>query len=363
MSRFAPTASNVLWLCAALFLALILIVIRMTGGRKELSSNVLLVQKPRIESEAEVGRVEVAKSKGTEFRDPRLARANRLMRFKVEQLQAYLEKEGRSPKSLIAAYYLSRDEGLLEELKIHPNSPQACALLAIHAPTPKERLHFSKLMRQLNPDNGYGWFLEAKAALDCDEEQAAQEAFSAGVKTARFDSFPEHLVELRKAIQGVGYDFEEARILAHSSNEWRNDATSFLPEMVKTLYAAEASKLDDDGRLAAATRFLRLPQILNGLGANASLFSETSAVHTEVMILKSLPRDVEYGTSGMSVADRLAQIKNWMSQESILRKSELSGPILGSAEPALVNEYYSRLDLFGEKAALDWLLETHGTKK
>ena len=298
-----------------------------------------------------------------------------LPRLSAEQLEPYLQKYHRSAESLWGAFAATGDRAFLREaLEKNPNDPrlnltayfQGDAWVAEHSaeghdrnqPASAERRQLLDAFAKAAPDNALPNYL---AALDYfksgQSDQAVEQLVAASQKSNFQDYSLDYIQNAEEAYRAAGWSEAQAKAVASAQlplphlAELR-DTGSKLVELA-TLYRQAG---DEASAQAAEQIGLGLGQRLTE-SEQLTIIQELVGIAIERKVLGTMdPNNVLAGT-GETVQSRLDAFKERQKAIKVLAGASDILPTL--SEPDLAS-YFDRLKLFGETAAADWLLKTHG---
>lgn len=279
-------------------------------------------------------------------------------KFEPSEIDRYLAKSGRNADALLAAFYLHESNDLLVEMEDHSSSKLACILLAARHPDAGKRLEFAIKLEALDPENGIGSVLHAAALMKQGNPPAAMEYLQSTSKGwKKIDPYlKQRELDYRGALQELGFSPLDAQLATRSRPELVHDYSEPLVKVVLES-VKQAGKRGDDEAVEFAAVGLRVAKLVSSWGG---LVGELEGHIIERSILKSLPDDTEYGETGMSVSDRLAQMRAEKGQ--ILQLAQQAEPFLKNLPSEKLSQFYERWNEVGEKAAFAWLLEKEGVK-
>jgi hypothetical protein len=99
-----------------------------------------------------------------------------------EQFEKYLVLRQRKPEALIMGILLLDRWDLFDELKTHPECPEACIVIACKSRSNSERLIWAEKLVTLQPGSGLGHFLQAQALLRLNRPADARESLLMGLE-------------------------------------------------------------------------------------------------------------------------------------------------------------------------------------
>lgn len=298
-----------------------------------------------------------------------------LPRVSAEQLEPYLQKHHRSVGSLLGAFAATGDRAFLREaLEKIPNDPhlnliayyqgdaQAAEVAAEghdrNQPATAERRQLLDTLANAAPDNALPNYL---AALDCfkagQTDQAVAQLVAASQKSKFRDYSLEYIQNAEEAYRAAGYSEGDAKAVANSSVPLPH-----LAELKQAGYklvelAALYRQAGDEASAQAAEQIgLGLGQRLTEPG-QLSIMQELAGIAIERKILGAMdPNSVLAGT-GETVQSRLDAFKE---RQKVVRALAGASDILQTLPESDLANYFDRIKIFGETAAAEWLLKTHG---
>lgn len=272
-----------------------------------------------------------------------------------EQVSAWLDWKKRSPDALIAAYFLTGDTSHLDALKDYSgNSPLILATLASQLSDPDDRARFATRLIDSDPTNAYGNLLLFAARSHQGRAEEAMQALSEIESLSRMHTYSvESNLLQREAWSFFGNSTLEARLNADFSAVSSPRAGSWF--VVDAVRRGLQEIADDDERIEAATDFLRVTRLMRDNPERDTIASLLDAQLAERTVLATLPQDVEYGSTGLTIAERTGQLAEEMREAMELEQEAVRK--LFSADPAVVDQYYERVDSLGELRANQWLMD------
>jgi len=131
-----------------------------------------------------------------------------------EQIEHFLDQQGRSAETLLAASHLAGSDYLQEAAEKFPDAPMVRFELAMKAGTPEEQRAALDRFRQTDPNNALGDLLSASLAFkQGDREQAARD-LELALSHSRFESYGKIIgLQMEAAYSSAGYGEVDARAL------------------------------------------------------------------------------------------------------------------------------------------------------
>lgn len=287
-------------------------------------------------------------------------------RLTREQVEPFLQKNGRSVESLLGAFEATGDHALLREaLEKNPDDPRVNFAAFFSAEdyshtepaSPERRLRLEALARSA-PDNALAHYLLAFDDFKAGRTDAAVQQLLAAAQKSKFQDYSLDFIQnAEEAYRAAGRSEAEAKAAATFGL-----ALPHLAELkqtgLRTIELAQLYRQNGDEESARASL-----QIGFGLGERLTQPGQLSLVHEAVgcaiqlRILEAMTPGSSIGSAGplaQSQLDAIAQRR--ASIQEARSKAEAVLPTL--AAPDLVN-FCNRMNLLGEEAAVQWLLRSH----
>jgi RNA polymerase sigma factor (sigma-70 family) len=282
----------------------------------------------------------------------------------TNQAETYLKENGRSAAALLAAFRTSGDPALLTEaMQKYPSDPQVNfeAVFKQDLP-PEERRRWLDSFKRVASENALADYLSAadhfKAGL---ADQAVQDLVSASGKQQFADYTLDRVQNDEEAYLSGGYSVAEAKTASSMQ--------LLLPQLLQmkelglhTLELADSYQQagDESSRQAALQMVATLGQRYSNVTPGEAEVSQLVGMYLERAALAKMDPDNPYGTGGQTVQDRLDQLSQ--QRESLRELNRQLEPLLSSLSDQDWIIYKDRWRLFGEEAALRWVINKHGPK-
>jgi hypothetical protein len=271
------------------------------------------------------------------------------------EVKAYVEGEGRSAGSLVAAWQISSDKAWLEEAaQKHPDDPQvALAMLSMLKDLGSPADEWITRLKQSDPQNGLPWCYEALQAFHEGSPETARAALMEAARSKGMNDYhSERSANLARAYWSAGYDGLIAEALGQFS-------TSLPQADLLVRLNREISGIDgppDDG---VVEDMLSLARMLRGRGGEPSpLIHDLVAVSMEgTMLQKFSSWDLVPGTRDL-VVQRLVELE--AQRNTVRTVSKQAAPLLSSMTESEWKQYLRRLKVEGELKAMEWLIQRRG---
>jgi RNA polymerase sigma factor (sigma-70 family) len=279
----------------------------------------------------------------------------------AEQLGPYLQANHRNAASLLAAYRTSKDPALLEEAKRNfPNDPQVAFEAAFEkGATPEERQQWLENWKKSDPDNSMANYLLARDYFKAGHpDQAIQELIAASGKGAYYDYTQARMQDDQDAYLAAGYSAAEAESISSMQ--------LLLPQLaqVKDLglsLADLANSYRQAGDETSAKATLQMAAQLGQRYGDTPGETEISwlvGMAVEKIALNKMAPDDVYGSNGQTVQDRLNQIAQ--QRQELNQLNQQLEPLLPQLSDQDWISYKDRWRVFGEKAAVQWVISKYG---
>lgn len=277
--------------------------------------------------------------------------ADQFPKLTSHEIETYLQAQNRSAGALLAAFRMTQDNALLTEaLEKFPNHPQVLFSALQVSEDPAKRLELLESFKRADPDNGIGNCLAARTLIDLGrDEEAITELLQSSGKPIK-DFTEQSNQNFTEAYLSAGFSPLEAKVAGHAGSN-----TSWLLLMGDPVW----KKLDETRRNyessgnAAGVQSLR--DIQSEIGRN--LQQDGSMLDSMIGLTYE-----KKAWKGIDSPESAALLEDMNQRSNTLR--ELSQKFHSLVESPSVPEsdwllYFDRVKLFGEKAAVDWLLEKH----
>jgi len=276
----------------------------------------------------------------------------------AEQLRAFVEREGHSAASLLAAWQLAGDPAWLEEAaQRHPDNPRvALAKLGAIKEIDADAAEWIRRLKQADPGNATGWCYDAMVAFKEGSPAAARAALAEAAQVGRFDAYAkESAAELAKAYRSAGVDGFAADVLGlfGVALPQAQLAMNVQREAISQL----GGNLDD----ALVQDMLKLATAVRGEGEEGFLITKLVGSAMERKMLAELSTlDLVPGTRKF-VLERMSELDSEKKLvQDLVRKT---GPLMPALSESELRQYFKRSAVEGELKAMQWLLARHPEAK
>ena len=283
-----------------------------------------------------------------------------LPEIRPEQLEEYLASNHRNAASLIAAFRLTGDRRFFDEaVEKAPNDPRVACASWFRTQDKVERQKWLEKWEKADPRNALASYLAAANLFKSGMNDAALGQLEAVGDKTEFSYFArESILDCEEAYEAAGYSETEAKMAATMG--------LLLPHLVELKGLSQnladlALAYRDAGDEASAQAALNIGfQMTRRIAAGPScLIEDLVALAAENNLLKGMDPNSPTGTPGKTVQDLQNETKE--RREALKTAGKASEAILQTLGEADLGGYCDRVQLFGERAAMDWLKEKFGS--
>lgn len=272
-----------------------------------------------------------------------------LLKLSAAQLQAYLTANKRNAESLLAAVRLTGDLAFLREAaKNFPNDPAVQLEMAFRSGDPSERRRALDALKQADPDNALSDYLSALEHLRAgDQTSAFSDLSEASAKGTLDDYALTALQSAEEAYLAAGFTPVEAKAAAMMGLQRRQ--VEPLRELSKQIAALQKGYTETgDSASAEAIR-----QLGHALGRQAQ---SGAAFFIDELVGMNIERQF---LDPSTAAVRQQELKQRTDYIRSLAGSPQWEALMRQGSAAELTLFLDRQKLYGEEAAIRWLLERH----
>ena len=274
------------------------------------------------------------------------------------QLESYLESNQRSAASLLAGFRTSGDAALLAEaMQKFPDDPQVAFEAAFRKDIPaEERRQWLDKFNQSAGKNALPYYLSASEHFKAGQVDKAVEDMIAASDHRQFQDYSlDRMQADDEAFRAAGYSVAEARIAATSQ--------LLLPQLLQVrdlsrhmIQLADSYRQagDENSRLAALEMVAELGRRYSDGGPGEILISQLVGIQAERMALNAMDPNASYGVDGQTVQGRLDELTR--ERATVRELSQQADHLFPAMSEQDWITYHSRSTMFGEQAALRWLV-------
>jgi RNA polymerase sigma factor (sigma-70 family) len=281
----------------------------------------------------------------------------------AKQVEPYLKAHGRNAASLLAAYRTTDDPALLAEaMQKYPNDP----LVAMEAAyskgaSPETQRQWLEVFKRTAQDNALPNYLLARSYFQAGQtDLAVQELVAASGKPLTQDYFADRMSDDEEAYLAAGYSAAEAKAVGLEQLVLmpnRSDLKQLAYDMVEL--AKSYQRAGDD---ASAQRVLQMAAQLGRRGQNPApgqiTVDKFLGFAMETLALNTMNPSSSYGDGGQTVRDRLNEIAQQKAAlKALVERADVFRETMSDQDWIALSD---RLKIFGEEAALRWVLSKYG---
>ena len=289
---------------------------------------------------------------------------NKVPKLTKAQIEPYLQANGRSAASLLAAYRTTSNPALLAEaMKKYPKDPQVDFAAAIRLDAPaKERRQWLDAFKQSAPDNLLANYLSALDYLKAGQAEQGVQDLAAATRKAQFLDYSKDSIQAdEQAYLAAGYPPGEAGMLANTFlAEPQLVSVKELGKQLVDLAASYQRAGDESSRLSALQMAVEMGKRLSDPAAGETLLRQTVGISIERTALSAMDPAAAYGTSGQTVQQRIDELLQ--QKEAIHALAKEADPLWKTLSDQEWVDYHSQLAASGEEMAIRWLVSNRGQR-
>ena len=284
------------------------------------------------------------------------------MREKVEE---WLARHHRSADSLLAAFHVLNDTNYLKEAAASfPDNPQVeLAVLARNA-FPEDRRKWLDLFKASSPSNSLANYLSAQTYFQGGQSEAAVKDLVAATGKPQFENYTlDSQLDAEELSQYLGksaLDSTETALAGSARDTLPELATlKQLASQMEDLQKQELNVGDNSSAENLAQMGMLLGSQLNSGTSGNYMINQLAGMAVEEKMFDQLDPNTGYDfLGGETPGQRLQELKQQKTALSQLEKSfEAIQSGLTDAENVSFQE---RVKIYGEVAAMRWLVQQHG---
>ncbi|MGO9201831.1 MAG: RNA polymerase sigma factor [Limisphaerales bacterium] len=283
-------------------------------------------------------------------------------RLSADQAESYLNRHGRKPACLLAAYYSSRSETYLREAtENYPNDARvafAAAAAAKAQGQPEEYRQWLGRFEAAAPENGLPNYLLAADYMDAGLTNQGLRELQAATSKSKLDLYSLDLAQsCEQAYLSAGYSDLEAEA-AGMANTPKLSLLPFSDLKRKLFDLADSCRQTDDAASAQAVleMGLTLGQRFAEPSPMATIVETLYGLVVEHDMLERMDPDSRVGSTELAAQAQLDGISATYTRVKEENLKELMRSIPLEDQPG----YLDRLKATGQLAALQWLVSKQG---
>jgi hypothetical protein len=271
----------------------------------------------------------------------------------AEQLRAFVEKQGRSASSLLAAWTLGGDRAWLEEAaQRFPDNPRVALakISSVRQPDPDAKVWIERLKTN-DPGNATGWCYDAFGFFQEGDVEAARAALAEAAQSRRFDGYvKEGRDTMVEAYRSAGYEGIEAELFGRAQPSV--PLAGIAMEVQRKALSAPAIEFN----AGLVQDMLAMSKLVRGSTETPLFTTQIVASGMEERVLRRLDvHELVPGTSKFAF-ERLGEIEQERANLAALRQRAI--PVLLSADllESELKQFFRRSSIEGDVQAIQWLV-------
>jgi RNA polymerase sigma factor (sigma-70 family) len=283
-------------------------------------------------------------------------------RLTPAQVGPYLEANGRSAASLLAAYRTTTDPGLLTEaMTKYPTDPQVSFEAVIQKDiSPEERRRRLDSFMKADPENSLASYLSALDHFKAGEPEATIKDLVAAAGKTQFQDYAKDRKQTdEEAYLAAGYPPGESKLMGNTFViEPQLADFRQLGRYLIGLADNYDKSADASSRQNALQMTVDLGKRFGDQASGGPLMIQLVGISIERMALEVMDPASPYGAAGETVRERLDQLL--ARKESIHVLTAQADPIWERLSDRDWISYYNQVASIGEEEALKWMVANAG---
>jgi hypothetical protein len=280
-----------------------------------------------------------------------------------QQVEEWLARHHRSADSLLAAFHVLNDTNYLKEAAASfPDNPQVELAVLARNVFPEDRRKWLDLFKASSPSNSLADYLSAQTYFRNGQSDVAVKDLVAATGKPEFENYTlESQLDAEELGQFLGkspLDSSETA-LAGSMGDMPLATLKQLASQMADLQKQELNVGDNNSAENLAQMGMVLGGQLNEGAGGKYIINQLLGIAVETMMFQQLDPNTSYDfLDGETPAQKLEELKQQKIALSQLDKSvQAIQPGLTDAE---IVSFQERTRIYGEVAAMRWLLQQHG---
>ena len=281
-----------------------------------------------------------------------------------EQAEAWLAKHNRNATSLLAAFRAMGDTNYLNEAAANfPNDPHVELAVLARDEFPADRRKWLDLFKASSPSNSLANYFSAQDYFKNGNTDAAVQELVAASGKSQFDNHAmEAQLDAEELYLDAGKSLQEAATYALSDMSEENMPESATIKRVDQGIADLIQQRLAAGDAGSAANLAQMGMLiadkLNSGDSGKYLINQLVGWATEAIVLQRLDQNTAYDfLNGQTPAQVVQENKQQKAAlKELLTEYQAAYPSLTDAE---LNNYVQRSQIYGEAAAMQWVVQQH----
>ena len=253
-----------------------------------------------------------------------------------------------SAQDLLTQFLVSRDSRLLKAAQERfPEDPKVILQSCLEATDPNSP--FLVKLEKLDPQNALPNLIRASLLAKTNEISDFSDQVNAALsKSSLKTNARERLADVMNYVLANPNGPNALEMLDGFDSNYLLSIRTVALE-----YIENWPKFGDD--LTTAAKGLALASLFRK-ASTTSLSYDVVSENLELALLRKLPPNTEYGDTGITVEQRMKDVKNTAIYHMDLSQKYVKPLFASGADPALQLQFFTRIRADGEKAAVNWLI-------
>ncbi len=280
----------------------------------------------------------------------------------LAQVEPYLRANGRSAGSLLAAFYVTGDQGLLREaMEKYPKDPKVCFVGYLtgpykdREPVAADQRQWLEAFKQSTPENPLGSYLVARECFKSGQTDQAVQELQASANKPKLGDFAADFIQNADAIwRAAGYSEAEAKVFASVllPTRYLTELRSLGQNLVELANGYRQAG-DQTSAQAALQVALTMGQQLDQ-PSNSGFMRNVVGLEIQKQALGAMDPSGPYDEAGKTVQDRLEEIGRRRASLVSMAQQWLTAADNGTpSEEDFVN-FFEPQRTVGSEEALRW---------
>lgn len=279
------------------------------------------------------------------------------------QINAFLERNRGSADAYLAAMHADHSTNRLVEAALrNPDDPRIQMQMIARNLNPEDRRAWIERLKESAPDNPLAWYYSANEHLRAGERDAAFQDLAEAEGMRSFDDYVRDTIQAAEELYlDSGYSPAQAKALAAINTQMPHlQQMRDLGRQLGELGQSYAQAGDTQSAEAIAALNWRLGEQFTSSAGDHFLLNELVGMVIQRDAVQSLPQDSTYGFLPGTPEELLA---GYEAERQRIKAAGQSFDLIYTLDEQQLIHYFDRQKLYGERAALDWLITRHGPRQ